>query len=949
MEEITRAIEGADAFIFIITPDSLASEVCMQELELGLQYNKKLIPILHLEPEKDSTMHEKLAATNWVYMREQDDYDATLPKLLDSIQTDLGWVRGHTRLLQRAKEWEAKNKSNSFLLQGDDLEGAERWQVEASTHESRAVVPLQAEYIQASRQAATRRQRNFLIGVSFALVVSVGLAIFALFQKGIAETQTELAVKNEAIAVANEHARATQQVIAEENEAEAIQNAIEAKAQWAAAEARIYQTQAGELGTSTLLAIDSWQRFPSFLAEDILRRNTSLSPIPVAQVSQGGQIWRTKRSPDGKYFATASEDATVCLWGTLDATKKLCVEHDKAVYDVIFSLDGTMLMAAGEDGTVRLWNVEDGALVKSYDFNGTIIWDLDLRPDGSQLAVSRDDGFVSLIDLNDLEAVPQDFEHDSIVYTSVYSPNGEWLGVGTSSGKTYLWNVDLNYFVQGATHTDEVYALDFSADSTWMVTGGADSVARASEVTRRGLARNIMTHGDWVEFIKFGPNGSWFATASDDNNLRVWDIETGIEKLRMKHNGFVMRMDISENGAWIASTGKDQTARIWDAVSGSEMIHIPLQAEGSSILFSEDGMRLLVGDEKGNITLWDTSTLLTRLNIIEFPELVHEARYSPDGEFLAVNTDQRNVWLFPVERTLEIKDGIEGSEIIKAEGLTYDLAFSADSKWVAAAVSRNDQAVLYNFETENSLVLGQGAKLYAFDFSPDSTQIVTAGGNGNLLFWDLANAEVVNTIENPASLQAVVYHPGGKELAASMENIIIIFDVESQEEITHLLHSGELHNIAYSGDGKWLATASSEGEIRLWDVENDYALSPNILRMNGQPYALEFSPDSSLLVAGSTNRFAYIWDVALGQEISRLPHSDVVSSVEFSPDGLELATVSRKTVQLWDIPALPLTRTDILVETACSHLVSNLSQSEWEFFYAGEEYRTLCPDLEAEK
>ncbi len=946
MEEITRAIEGADAFLFIITPDSLASEVCAQELELGLQYNKKLIPILHIEPEKGSTMHEALAATNWVYMRKEDDFDATLPKLLDTIQTDLGWVRGHTRLLQRAKEWEAKNKSKSFLLHGDDLEGAERWQVEASTHESREVVPLQAEYIQASRQAATRRQRNFLIGVSLALVVSIGAAIFAVIQQQIAVENEHARATQQVIAEHNADIAATQQVIAEQNEAEAVQNAIEAQAQRAAAEARIYQTQAGELGTSTLLAVDSWQRYPSFLAEDILRRNTSLSPIPIAQVSQGGKIWRTKRSPDGKFFATASGDATVCLWATEDAAEKLCVAHDAAVYDVVFNLDGTLFMAGGDDGTVRLWNVEDGELVKSYDFGGTTIWDLDLRPDGSQLAVSRDDGVVSLINLTDLDAAPRNFEHDGAVYMSVYSPSGKWLGVATSSGRTYLWNVDLTYFLEAATHTDEVYALDFSADGKWMATGGADSVARASEVTSNGIARKVMTHGDWIEFIEFGPSGSWFVTASDDNNLRVWDIETGIEKLRMEHNGFVMRIDITENGAWIASTGYDQTARVWDAVSGSEMFNIPLESRGSSILFSEDGARLLVGDEKGNITLWDTSSLLARLNIIEFPELVHEARYSPDGEFIAINTDQRNVFLLPVARTLEIKDGTEGTEIIKINSLTYDLTFSPDSKWVAAAASRNSKSVLYNIETEETLVLAQDSKVYAFDFNQENSQIATAGGDGKLRFWDLSSGEEIYNIENPAALQAVAYHPNGKKIAVSMENMVTIWDLETKEEITTLSHVGELHNIAYSPNGKWLATGSSEGDVRLWDTENNYTLFPTIFRMNGQPYALAFSPDSSLLATGSSNYFAYLWDIALGQEITRLPHSDVVTSVEFSPDGLELATVARKTVQLWDIPALPVTHTDTLVETACSHLTSNLSGTEWELFYGDEEYRLLCPGLQ---
>ena len=81
----------------------------------------------------------------------------------------------------------------------------------------------------------------------------------------------------------------------------------------------------------------------------------------------------------------------------------------------------------------------------------------------------------------------------------------------------------------------------------------------------------------------------------------------------------------------------------------------------------------------------------------------------------------------------------------------------------------------------------------------------------------------------------------------------------------------------------------------------------------------------------------------------RLPHSDVVRSVSFSPDGLELATVSRKTVQIWDIPMLPTISTSELVDTVCAHLVYNLSETEWAEVYPDEEYRLLCPNLAVKK
>jgi hypothetical protein len=179
METITTSIQSTNAFIFVISPDSLKSEVCARELELALGFNKKLIPILHREAQKGQTMHQKLSSTNWVYMRKEDDFESTVPRLVDSIQTDLDWVNRHTRLLNQAVEWERRNRNNSYLLQGTGLEEAEKWMAEASGNESRQVLPLQAEYIMASRKGAERRQRSLLAGVSLALLVSIGLGILA--------------------------------------------------------------------------------------------------------------------------------------------------------------------------------------------------------------------------------------------------------------------------------------------------------------------------------------------------------------------------------------------------------------------------------------------------------------------------------------------------------------------------------------------------------------------------------------------------------------------------------------------------------------------------------------------------------------------------------------------------------------------------------------------------
>jgi WD40 repeat protein len=106
-----------------------------------------------------------------------------------------------------------------------------------------------------------------------------------------------------------------------------------------------------------------------------------------------------------------------------------------------------------------------------------------------------------------------------------------------------------------------------------------------------------------------------------------------------------------------------------------------------------------------------------------------------------------------------------------------------------------------------------------------------------------------------------------------------------------------------------------------------------------------FSPDQRWLVVGSSDGYAQIFDMASGNEISRIPHIGEVTGLAFSMDGKQLFTVSRKFIQIWDVSKLVLTPTDKLIDTACSRLVTNLSPTEWQTLFNIEPYRLICPNL----
>lgn len=962
MKTISDAIQGNDAFLFVISPDSLKSKVCTDELELGIKLNKKLIPILHRDPTKTSRMHEKISSTNWVYLREQDNFDETIPRLVQSINTDLGWVRQHTRLLEQAMEWDQKSRNNSFLLNGTELEDAEKWMTDASAQSNRQVLPIQAEYISASRKYAVRRQRIVLAGVSLALVVSIVLSVFALIARSEAKASQQVALTKEAEAVQSQEiaeeneqiARAKEQE-AQEQRAIAENNEKIAKAERTVAQAQIQQNRPGELDTSTLLAIESYLSNESFQAENLIRINSSVLAMPIAQMSQDGAVWNIEWSPDGKYFVTGNthdpsdEDAVnqACVYSAEDGSILYCKQHDNDIHDALFTKDGQYLITASADKTVKFWNAQNGELVEELKFPGAV---LDLDVSESVLAIAREDTYLTLYYLNKPDIKPVDVLQADGVRKVEFSPNGDLLAFGLQNGQVRFWQARSNFFYSGPQHPKSSYVmLAWSSDNQWLASGGGDSFARLTK--RDGTHKHEVGHQDWVEGVAFGPDPGWYATASDDNIIRVIDAATGAERFRMSHAHFAQRVIVSSDGQWIASTGYDEVVRIWDSVSGSQLLEIPLDSTGSAISFNEEATRLVAADEDGNITLWDISSLKTRTGYMAFTEFVREVRFTPSAEYLIVNSDDFNVRRIPAAQVDEFKDGTQGEVILTTESLSYDTAVSPDSQWAAVVEldtenAQKNQGTLVSMDGKTRFTLKHGGEVTGIGFTKDSLFVATSGIDGLIRFWSVDTGELEFSLENGEKVYSLAMSPTAPLAAAGLNGRIRIWNLETRQQLVDLVQPGDIDRLAFSADGTLLATGSGEGTVIVWSVDaNTFTQKGDTLRVNGFPRALAFSADNRWLAGGGSTSYAYLWDVESMQEMARIPHGNPITSVSFSPDGRQLFTVSRKVVRIWDVNSIRLVPTEELIPFACSHLVSNLNQEMWSIFFGGEEYRPICPNL----
>src|SRR5690606_39169791 len=128
--EIQAGIDGASTFIFVISPDSVTSEVCYREVDHAIRSGKRFVPLLYrevTEPEQQKRMHPSIGSHNWVMFHDEAAFEASCQSLIDVLQTDLDYVRTHTRLLVRAREWDNRGRDASFLLSGTAVREAETW------------------------------------------------------------------------------------------------------------------------------------------------------------------------------------------------------------------------------------------------------------------------------------------------------------------------------------------------------------------------------------------------------------------------------------------------------------------------------------------------------------------------------------------------------------------------------------------------------------------------------------------------------------------------------------------------------------------------------------------------------------------------------------------------------------------------------------------------------
>ncbi len=518
---------------------------------------------------------------------------------------------------------------------------------------------------------------------------------------------------------------------------------------------------------------------------------------------------------------------------------------------------------------------------------------------------------------------------------TVFSPDGKLLATTDKvGGIVHLWNTSGKHLRELKGHDGWINSVAFSPDSKLLATGGNDGTARLWDISSGKELHPLQRHTQRVKSVAFSPDGKLLATSSDDGTARLWDISSGKWTGLEGHVDRVNSVAFSPDGKLLATGGNDGTARLWDISSGKwtgKWIGLEHTGRVTSVVFSPDGKLLASSGNDGTVSLWDiTSNQFVVLN--EHKDWVNRVVFSPDGKFFVTSSDDGNIGLWDTSgQKIDFQDSKNGK--------IYSIAFSPNGKFLASGGQDGTVRLWETSSGQFAVLKGHNGPVYSLAFSPDSKLLATSGDDRTVRLWETSGNRRVVLKEGNGSVHSVAFSPDDKFLATvgigEDDNIAPrLWDNSRQEQkpqIDFTLNqksygiarlwdaaSGQplevfqkqtnwLHSIAFSPDGKFLASGGDDDTVSFWDIFSGQPLKEreplkDRERNYGKIYSMTFSPDGKLLATSGDDGTARLWDIS-GQQLPKKLEElrGNVWEVVFSSDGKQLATTGEDgIVRFWD-------------------------------------------------
>jgi WD40 repeat protein len=533
--------------------------------------------------------------------------------------------------------------------------------------------------------------------------------------------------------------------------------------------------------------------------------------------------------------------------------------------------------------------------------------------------------------------------HADEVSSCAFSPDGNILATSSGDKTIRLWDLSSGKEKAVLTgHTSEVYHCTFSpAGGLLASAGGFDPLIRLWDA-HTGQPKGVLTgHEGGVITCAFSPVGQIIASGSLDGTVRLWDVDSGLEVLKLTNLGEVRSLAFSPDGRLVASINNgEKRVRVWFANTGRQKaIFSSHTAYYTSCIFSPDGSTLAVTNEVGSVEFWDIRSKAVKMTLTGHEESVSTCSFTPDGRTLVTGGSDKTARLWDAA-TGEVQAVCRGHA-----GYVSGCACSPDGHMIASC--GHDQTVklwLADIEQGEESISGHTDEISDFVFSPRSTIALSLSADDTFRLWDYRMGKEILKLDNlivtnksidfafNGQLLACVsadriirvwdvygkslvyefptyyydmpaFSPDGLVLAAVNwhENVIYLWNTLNEtEEVVCKGHASTIFSCHYSQDGDTIATSSADGTVRIWDAETGKTL----IILEGHTQGVIdccFSPEEGTLASVSEDFEIRIWSLSSGDLAMRMSClKDSIISLAFSPDGDHLALIGEERVQIWD-------------------------------------------------